>query len=99
VDVLELDPAGNPVHRRQRDPAVRRLLLSVQEVENPFRTCYSGLQRVVHPGDLGEWLIELAHVLYERLQATQGDLSGRHLQTANHRDRDVAEVADERRER
>ena len=50
-------------------------------------------------GHLGQRLVELADVLDERLDAAQGDLPGRHLQAADHRDGDVAEVADEHRRR
>jgi hypothetical protein len=41
-------------------------------------------------------LIELPDVLDERLDAAQGDLAGGHLDTADDRDRDITEVADER---
>ena len=75
------------------------MFLSVKKVENPLRACHPGLERVVHAGDLGEWLVELAHVLGERLNAAESDLPRCHLQSADHRYGDVAEVADEHRER
>ena len=95
VDVIELDPAALPVRRGQRLRLVRRLLVGVEQIEHPLRTGNSGLQRVVHAGDLGQRLVELTHVLDECLDAAQGDLAGRHLDTADHRHRDITEVADE----
>ena len=44
-------------------------------------------------------MVELSDVLRERLNAAERDLARRHLKTADHRDGDVAEVADEHRER
>ena len=46
-------------------------------------------------GDLSQRLVELADVLDERLDAAERDLTGRHLQAADDRDGDIAEVADE----
>lgn len=71
----------------------------IEEVENPFRAGHSGLQRVVHPRQLGQRLIELAHIDDERLNAAEADLAGGDLQPADHRDGDVGEVADEPRGR
>ncbi len=97
VDVLGTRPG--PRGRRpgrQRHGRVRRLFLGVEQIENPLRAGHPGLQRVVHAGDLGQRLVELADVLDERLDAAQGDLARRDLDTADHRHRHVAEVADER---
>ena len=97
---LELDAAAD---RRRATAAqsarVRRLLLGVEQVEHPLRAGHPGLQRVVHAGDLGQRLVELADVLDERLDAAERDLARRDLDAADHRHRDVAEVADERRRR
>ena len=76
---------------------LRWLLLGVEQVEDPLRAGDAGLKRVVHARDLGQRLIELPHVLDERLDAAQGDLAGRHLNAADNRDRDIAQVADEGR--
>ncbi len=72
-----------------------RFLLGVEQIEHPLRTGYPGLQCVVHACDLRERLVELTHVLDERLDAAQRDLAGCHLDTADDRHRDIAEVADE----
>ena len=97
VDVLELDAATAPVGATAASAGVRRLLVGVEQVEHPLRAGHPGLQRVVHACDLGQRLVELAHVLDERLDAAQRDLARRHLDAADHRHRDIAEVADERR--
>ncbi|SLD68194.1 Uncharacterised protein [Mycobacteroides abscessus subsp. massiliense] len=82
--------------RRRRSQWVRRFLVGVQQLENSFCAGQSGLQRVVHRGHLCQWLIELSHILAEGLDATQRQTARGHLEAADHCDRHVAQVPDER---
>jgi hypothetical protein len=53
------------------------------------------LQRVVHAGDLGQRLVELADVLDEGLDTAERDLTRRDLKSTDHRHRHIADIADE----
>lgn len=78
---------------------LRLLLGRVEHLEHPLGRGDSGLHEVGHGRDLGERLGELARVLDERLDVTEGHRAARHAQPADDSDDDVVEVPDEHHRR
>ena len=76
-----------------------RLLLGVEQLEDPLGRGDAGLQQVGHRRDLGQRLGELPGVLDERLHVAEDIVPGGHPQAADHRDHDVVEVPDEHHRR
>ena len=76
-----------------------RLLLGVEELEDPLGRGDPGLEQVGHRAELAQRLGELAGVLDERLDVTDRHRSRRDLQPADHRDGDEVQVAEEHHRR
>ena len=96
--VLERDPTrdGRP-STDQLDVAA--LLALVEELEDPLRGGDGGLDDVGDAGGLGDRHRELARVLDERLDVAEAHHAVGDLDAADHADRDVVEVGDERHHR
>ena len=97
-DVVELDPALR-LEVLERHEVVLDLLRRVEQLEHPLGGRDPGLHHVDHRRELGQRLGELARVLDERLDATDGQLARRHHQPADERDGDVVQVAEEHHRR
>ena len=92
--VLELHPsAAHGVARGLN--RIGRLVLDIEQIEDPLGGSDARLQKVGHRRHLGERLGELTRVLDERLHVAQAHRTGRDPQTTDHSHCDIAQVPDE----